>query len=287
MRLRLSGLVVLLLAVIALSAAGCGVQGDDGTSSTATPATTATPGTTVAQDTMKVSVYYSRDEKICPVLRLVPTSDDALAAAVAALLAGPTADETASGVASSIPEGTTLLGLEIKDGVATVDLSAEFASGGGSLSTMMRLAEVVFTLTQFPTVAGVELELAGEPVDEFGAEGLIVAHPMTRADFEALSPTVLIESPLPGETVSSPVRVRGTSNTFEATSLIKILDQDGKQIGFQVVTATSGTGQRGTFDMSVPFTVDAAGPGTIVTYEESAEDGSVINELEIPVQLAK
>ena len=32
---------------------------------------------------------------------------------------------------TDIPDGTKLLGLSIKDGVATVDLSAEFESGGG------------------------------------------------------------------------------------------------------------------------------------------------------------
>jgi hypothetical protein len=281
MRLKLSGLVALLLGAVILFAAGCGSDDGDGT------LTTATTGTTVGQETIKVSVYFSRDEKICAAPRVVPATDDVSGAAVQALLGGPTADEKANGVTSSIPEGTTLLGFDVTGGLATVDLSGEFASGGGSLSMMMRLAEVVFTLTQLPTVTGVELKLDGKTVDEFGGEGLIVPHPMSRADFENLSPAILVESPLPGETVSSPVRVRGTSNTFEATCLIKIVDQNGAQIGFQVVTATSGSGQRGTFDVSVPFTIDRAGSGSIVAYEESAEDGSVVNEVKIPVQLVK
>jgi hypothetical protein len=281
MHLRLSGLAVLLLGAIALFTVGCGVKDEDAT------VTTATTDATVAQETMKVSVYFSRGEKICAALRVVPTADDVSSAAVQALLAGSTAEEAANGVTSSIPEGTTLLGLDVNGGLATVDLSGEFASGGGSLSMMMRLAEVVFTLTQSPTVTGVELKVDGKAVDEFGGEGLILPHPMTRADFENLSPAILVESPLPGETVSSPVRVRGTSNTFEATCLIKIVDESGAQVGFQVVTATSGSGQRGTFDVSMPFTIDRAGPGSILAYEESAEDGSVVNEVEIPVQLVK
>jgi len=236
-----------------------------------------------------VAVYFSRAEKISPVLRTVPAAGITTAAhaAVEALLAGPGADETAAGLASSIPEGSAVLGVDVVGAVATADLTGPFASGGGSLSTAMRLAELVFTLTQFPGVTGVELKLDGKSVEVFGAEGLVISHPLTRADFEALSPAILVESPLPGETVSSPARVAGTSNTFEATSLMKILDQSGAELAFEVVTATSGSGTRGTFDASIPFTVDAAGPGTIVAYEESAENGSVINEVRIPVQLAK
>lgn len=288
MRGRVGYLVILLMGAMLLFATGCGVEGEGGVSTTG-PDTTLGPVTTVAADTRDVAVYFSRNEKICVAGRPVTATDDVgvASAALAALFAGPTADEAAGGMASSIPQGTALLALEITGGVASVDLSSEYASGGGSLSTMMRLAEVVFTLTQFEGVLGVELEIDGVPVDVFGSEGLVLAHPMTRADFEALSPAILVESPLPGATVVSPVWVRGTSNTFEATSLVKIVDQNGAQVGFDVVTATSGSGTRGTFDAAVVYAVDAAGPGAVVAYEESAEDGSVINEVTIPVQLTK
>ena len=79
-----------------------------------------------------VNVYYSRDEKICAAARVVPKTQEVGAAAMKALLQGPTDEEKAAGMVSSIPEGTTFLGLSIKDGVATVDLSKEYASGGGT-----------------------------------------------------------------------------------------------------------------------------------------------------------
>lgn len=284
MSLRLSGLLVLVLGVITLGAAGCGVADNGGGDGLLT---TVTSGTTVARDTMKVNVYFSRGEEVCAAVRVIPRTQATGAAAMKALLAGPTAEEKAMGMTSSIPEGTTLLGVDIANGVATVDLSKEYGSAGGNFSMIMRLAEVVFTLTQFPTVEGVELKLDGEAVDVFGEEGFMLAHPMSRADYEDLSPAILVESPLFGETVSSPVRIRGTSNTFEATCLIKIVDQNGQTLATQVVTATSGSGERGTFDVTVPFTVDQAGAGTIMAYEESAKDGSVINPVEIQVQLEK
>src|SRR3990170_252090 len=88
-------------------------------------------------------------------------------AALEQLLAGPTDAEAEAGLHSEIPEGTELLDLAIEDGIATVDLSGEYDDGGGSLAMFTRLAQVVYTLTQFPTVEGVTFELDGEPVEVF------------------------------------------------------------------------------------------------------------------------
>jgi len=51
--------------------------------------------------------------------------------------------------------------------------------------------------------------------------------------------------------------------------------------------ATSGTGTRGTFDVSIPFALTNPGAGTITVYEASAADGSPINEVAIPVMLSQ
>jgi len=241
--------------------------------------------TTTAAETMTLRVYYSKDEKIFPVGRVVPKTLEVGAAAMKALLQGPTPEEKAFGVVSNIPEGTTFLGLDIKNGVATVDLSKEYASGGGSLSMMMRLAEVVFTLTQFPTVQGVTFKLDGEPIDVLGGEGIVIDHPMTRADYEDLSPAILIESPLYQSTVTSPVRITGTANVFEATFHVDIVDWDGLILAEETVMATSGSGTRGTFDVTIPFKLRKAGPGSIIAFTYSAEDGSQTNVVEIPVNL--
>ncbi len=305
---RLMAMSVLIVAAFAVLAAGCGTNGEVGdggtvsttqpsettttttaspssTTTTAPPDDTTTTSTTSAEETTTVKVYFSRDEKISAASRTIPRTQEVGAAAMRALLAGPTDAETEAGMFSSIPEGTTFLGLAINDGVATVDLSKEYSSGGGSLSMMMRLAEVVFTLTQFPTVDGVEFKLDGEPIDVLGGEGIIIDHPMTRADYEDMSPAILVESPALGDTVTSPVRVTGTANVFEAVFSINIVDWDGLIIADEVVTATSGTGTRGTFDVTVPFELTKAGPGAIIVFAESPKDGSQINVVEIPVEL--
>jgi hypothetical protein len=261
---------------------------DPTTTTTSTTAPTgSTTTTTVTEDTMTLNVYYSRGELISAAARVVPKTQQVGAAAMNALLEGPTAVEEEAGMVTNIPAGTTFLGLTIDDGVATVDLSKEYASGGGTLSMMMRLAEVVFTLTQFPTVDGVNFKLDGEPIDVLGGEGLILNHPMSRSDYEDLSPAILVESPTVGNTVDSPMRVRGTANVFEAVFRINVVDWDGLIIADEVVTASSGTGTRGTFDVTIPFTVESAGRGALIVFAESPKDGSPIDVVEIPLQLEK
>ena len=299
---RTTGLLVLVLVAATVAAVGCGVSGgvgDAGTVSTTEGAqttvtilpeetTTTVPSLTtitVGGDTMTVTVYYSRDEKMSAAARTLPKAQEVGAAAMKALLEGPSAEEKAAGMVSNIPDGTTFLGLSIKDGVATADLSKEYASGGGSLSMAMRLAEVVFTLTQFPTVEGVNFKLDGKPVDVFGGEGIILDHPVNRTDYEELSPAILVESPTLGDTVGSPLRVTGTANVFEAVFRINVVNWDGLIIADEVVTATSGTGTRGTFDVTLRFTVDRAGPGALIVFAESAKDGSQIDVVEIPLKL--
>jgi spore germination protein GerM len=296
-------LSILLVAVLTLAAAGCGVNsevGDGGTVSTTEPApttattevventTTTIPSqttTTVTEDTMPVRVYFSSGEKICATTREVPQTLEVGAASMRALLEGPTAAEREAGMFSNIPEGTTFLGLDIVEGVATVDLSQEYSSGGGSLSMFMRLAQVVFTLTQFPTVEGVNFKLDGEPIDVLGGEGIIIDRPQTRADYEDMSPAILVESPTLGQTVISPLRITGTANVFEAVFQVNLVDWDGLIIAEEVVMATSGTGTRGTFDETISFTVDQPGPGALIVFSESGKDGSPINVIEIPLQL--
>lgn len=300
--------LILIVAALVFVTSGCGTSGevgDGGTVSTTEPAPTttttttetthsttttapsATTTTTVAEDTMKVRVYFSSNEQMCASTRDIPHTMEVGAAAMRALLEGPTDEEQEAGMVSNIPDGTTFLGLTIDDGVATVDLSREYSSGGGSLSMFMRLAQVVFTLTQFPTVEGVNFKLDGEAIEVLGGEGIIIDRPQTRNDYEAMSPAILVESPTFGQTVSSPLRITGTANVFEAVFQVNIVDWDGLIIADEVVMASSGTGTRGTFDVTVPFTVEQAGRGALIVFAESPKDGSQINVIEIPLRLDK
>lgn len=281
-----------LTAAVALAVAGCG-DDDDGSASTTTERATTTatatsgsdPSTTTAPSAEhQVRSYFVRGEELGPVARTA--TDEAVAAgAIAGLLAGPTAAERELGFATAIPEGTRLLGIVVEGGVATVDLTGEFASGGGSLSMSLRVAQVVFTLTQFPTVRAVDLALDGEPLTVLGGEGLILDEPQTRADWEDHSPAILVESPLPFADVESPLVISGTANTFEAMFRVSIVDAEGLVVYDEPAMATSGTGTRGTFELEARFEPVRHGLGAVIVFEPSARDGSPTNVVEIPVHL--
>lgn len=281
---------VLLVGALLAAGAACGSDDDSG-STTTTKATSSTTTTTEATTTTgpeamsEVRAYFLRDEKVGPVAREA-TGVNVAADAVTGLLEGPSAQEAEIGFTTAIPEGTELLGVDIAGGVATVDLSEEFGTGGGSLSMMSRVAQVVFTLTQFPTVDSVAFSIEGEPVTALGGEGLLLEAPQTRADWEDLSPAILVESPLPFAEVTSPLQVTGTANTFEAVFQLNVTDGEGLIVYDQHHMATSGTGTRGTFDVTATFEVPRPGQGAVIVFEYSAKDGSQINIVEVPVQIS-
>jgi len=174
----------------------------------------------------------------------------------------------------------------VKDGVATVDLTSEYEAGGGSASMNMRIAQVVYTLTQFPTVDGVLFELDGRPVDVLGGEGVVVDHPVTRKDYRDLLPAIVVRSPQPGSRVANPVTVSGTANVFEANVTVEVVDSAGRTVGNAFTTATCGTGCRGTFSVTVPYEVSSETRGLIIVHDDDAAGtGKSPHEVRIPVVL--
>ena len=163
------------------------------------------------------------------------------------------------------PDPSSLM-RELQRGPSAREAALGFARGSGRART----AEVVYTLSQLQP---------GRPVEVGGKR-------FTRADFEDLTPTILVESPLPFQPVSAPLRVTGTANTFEATFEYELLDPAGKVLSRDFVTATSGSGTRGTFDFRIPFEAPG-GLGQLVVFERSAADGSRIHQVEIPLSLAR
>lgn len=234
-----------------------------------------------------VRVYFTRGDKLGVSTRRIAATKAVASAAMQQLLAGPSADEKSYGLGTTIPAGTRLLGVTVNGGIATVDLSNDFQSGGGTLSMTMRLAQVVHTLTQFSTIKSVRFSLDGKPVTVFGGEGIMIDKPQTRSSYDDVLPAILVESPTPGQTAHGAVRVMGTANVFEAVFIAEIRDAGGKTLVKKQVTATSGTGTRGTFDVTIPFTVAKTQMGSLVVYEPSAKDGSPINVVTIALKLEK
>ncbi|MEU6379839.1 Gmad2 immunoglobulin-like domain-containing protein [Streptomyces sp. NPDC046909] len=268
---------------------GSSTPGQGGTTGPTTPGTPNTPGTPATptppgggRQQVRTAVYFLHGEKVSPAPRTV-TAPTTAAGALRALLAGPSRYERGHGRSTAIPSGTALHSIAVHDHVATIDLSGRYDDGGGSLSMQARLAQVVFTATRFPSIEKVRFELDGKPVTSFGGEGIVLNHPVGRADFEDLAPQILVESPLIGDSVRTPVRVWGSANTFEATFKLKITDAAGRTAADVYVTATSGSGTRGTFDVTIPYKASRSGAGTLTAYWNSLEDGHAVIEDTVPL----
>jgi hypothetical protein len=206
--------------------------------------------TTTASDTVAARVYFLRDGRVWPVYREIGTEGLPNRLLYEELQRGPTEEERALGFSTDVP------------------------ADGSETASKLAHAQITYTLTQSPTA----------PIDvALGAVADFYAGQFRRADFEEQTPSVLVESPLPFEQVSSPLNVTGTANTFEATFQYELLDADGNVVDKNFVTATSGTGTRGTFDFTTGAFDDVA---ALRVFENSAEDGSRIHEVEIPLNVA-
>ncbi len=86
---------------------------------------------------------------------------------------------------SEIPKGVRLLDLTVEDGLAKASFDPAFFAPGGAAGTELRVAQVVFTLTQFPTIREVQLLQNGQPPPVMG-EGLSVSRPLSRGTFSRL-----------------------------------------------------------------------------------------------------
>ncbi len=147
--------------------------------------------------------------------------------------------------------------VSIANGTATVDLAK---------ATADQVAAIVYTLTQFPTV---------QRVDVAGRTGL------TRDDFAAYLPPILVEAPASGARVPATFRVSGTASVFEATLVVQIV-RDGKVLSKHTVTASEGAPGRGTFTTTFTATPGAA---VVAAFAPSAADGTPQHQVDVPVTI--
>ena len=127
----------------------------------------------------------------------------------------------------------------------TVDLSKEFVANADAPAMRRRLAQLVFTLTQFESVGSVRVRIDGQPTATFGTSGLTLDGPLDRSDFTTETPLILVETVAPGDVVPTTPRVAGINNTFENNVRIRIVGADGRTLADTFTTGTRSHGPVG------------------------------------------
>jgi spore germination protein GerM len=100
---------------------------------------------------------------------------------------------------TEIPSGTTLNGVDREGSVAIVDVSGEFEQAAPPRSQALRIAQVVYTLTERGTgITAVRFEINGVPQVAIGDVDLRqIAGPVTRDDFAQFDPDAREEEASP------------------------------------------------------------------------------------------
>jgi len=126
-----------------------------------------------SQEKMSVKVFFATaktagdDDFDCKYLEAVakevPKSQGVARAAILALLAGPSAEDKASGFSTAINENVKINSLTIEDGVAKIDFNEQMQyQVGGSCRVSTIRAQIEQTLKQFPTVKNVIISVNGD-----------------------------------------------------------------------------------------------------------------------------
>jgi germination protein M len=236
--------------------------------------------TTTAPAEVPVNLYFARGTQLGVASRQVDASADPRYTAVVALLGGPNASEAAAGLSSQIPAGTTVRGLAIRDGTATINLSPEFVSPGPPAAQSARLAQIVYTLTAYPNVTNVAITVSKLPLTSFA--GVNLSSPVGRSQVTGALPDVLLEAPAVGSIVHGGTVSLSGLTSFVGTYDIRLSDSTGKLLAAVTNTAVPGA----TFSQTLPFKGAAPGTGTLSVFARpsTANQPTQATSLALPVQ---
>jgi hypothetical protein len=100
------------------------------------------------------------------------------------------------------------------------------------------------------------------------------------------SQSLSVTAPVPNQSITSPVRVAGSSNFFEAHTSIRVKDGNGKVLSQSFATAAGWMDQLYPFATYISYGKPATANGTVEVFEASAQDGSDVNLISIPITFA-
>lgn len=228
-----------------------------------------------------ISLYLLRGNYLGVAHRSIASTPAVATQALNALLAGPALSERQAGLSTAIPGGSRLLDLRVSSGTAIANLNAEFAAPGAPASELQRVAQVMYTLTQFSSVARVAIEINGVTPAKFGSGSVNVTRALGCSDVLGALPAIMVESPAVGDVLGGSLHLTGLANVFEAQFRTQLTDNSGRLLVDEPVHATAGSGTWGSFDVTFRFAGSATSECTLRVYAVSMKDGSPIDEVDL------
>ena len=127
-------------------------------------------GTDISENVLMtpVTLYYQdADGYLIPMTRWIDKQPGIAGAAVSGLTDSATTREELQyyGVYPVLPVNTEVLGINIKDGIAVVDFSNKLLEYENEDIERSIVASLVYTLTEFPTISSVKLQLNGKALN--------------------------------------------------------------------------------------------------------------------------
>jgi len=184
---------------------------------------------------------------------------------------------------TAVPDDLVLRGLDIRDRVLFIDVTADILDhSAGSSEELAFAQQLAHTGAGFPTVDAVSLWVDGAPIDELWGH-LDWSQPLEPDPF-ALSPITIAEPQPQDGRWSAPAGatvLRGEATVFEATFGIRVIGPGGAVMVEDIVTATQGGPERGTWEYRLDL--DEPGNHLVVVFEEDPSDG----EGRAPFELAR
>jgi len=119
---------------------------------------------------MRKTIFYFVNEYglLVPVTRDIPWVEGIGRAALESLVDSEEmrAELAEKGLKAPLPEGTQVLGMTIRDGLAKVDFNANFLQTPDIVTEQNAIDAVVYTLTEFPAVDEVQILVDGKMVEK-------------------------------------------------------------------------------------------------------------------------
>lgn len=111
--------------------------------------------------------------------------DATLSTSIAALLAGPTSQESAAGISSAIPTGTRLDSVHQSGTTAILDFNDALASVSGR-EQVLAFAQIVVTADSLAAVDRIQVSIAGQVVNAPEPDGTLAQGPVTMSQYASL-----------------------------------------------------------------------------------------------------